>query len=380
MTMEKKYSSIEKYIEYLMNSSSPDKPLWNIEAIRSGKKPSWNYIDGCMMISLINLWKETGERKYFDFVKNFIDFYVDENGDILGFKAEDFNLDNINEGRVLFDLFEETHDEKYLKAIERVHWQIENQPKNSKGSFWHKKIYHDQVWLDGLFMAQIFYYRYQTLKGLSTEPILVQFRNVEKYMKDPASGLYYHGYDETATMFWANDKGLSQNFWLRSMGWYIAALSDITAFLPENSEEKTEFCGYLKNAIDSVLRFQDEKTHMFWQVVDKGGEAGNYLETSGSALIAFAILRAVNTENLPKSYFEVGKAVFDGICDKYLTKNDDGTLQLGGICLVAGLGPENKPQRDGSYGYYISEPVVSTDAKGVAPFIMAFVELKKDLK
>ncbi len=373
------YSSIEKYIEYLMSQTTPDKPVWNIEAIRQGKKMGWNYIDGCMMISLINLWKETGNAKYFDFVKNFIDYYIDDDGNILGFKMEDYNLDNINEGRVLFDLYAETKDEKYLKAIETVYKQIETQPKNSKGSFWHKQIYHDQVWLDGLFMAQIFYYRYQKLKGRSIEPILSQFRNVEKYMKDPNTGLYYHGYDETATMFWANEKGLSANFWLRSMGWYIAALSDITAFLDENSEEKEEFKGYLKNAIDSVLKFKDEESNLFWQVVDKADKEGNYLETSGSALIAFAILRAVNCGNLPESYFEVGKSIFDGICKKYLTQNDDGTLELKGICLVAGLGPEKNPRRDGSYEYYISEPIVSTDAKGVAPFIMAFVELKKKL-
>ena len=373
------YSSIEKYIEYLMKQTTPDKPVWNIEAIRQGKKMGWNYIDGCMMISLINLWKQTGNQKYFDFVKNFIDYYVDDNGNILGFKKEDYNLDNINEGRVLFDLYEATGEEKYLKGIETVYSQIESQPKNSKGSFWHKAIYHDQVWLDGLFMAQIFYYRYQKLKNRSIEPILVQFRNVEKYMKDDKTGLYYHGYDENASMFWANEKGLSSNFWLRSMGWYIAALSDITSFLDEGSKEKAEFSGYLKHAVDSVLAFKDSQTNLFWQVVNYANREGNYLETSGSALIAFAIMRGVNEGILDKSYFEQGKAIFDGICKKYLTQNDDGTLSLDGICLVAGLGPEKNPRRDGSYEYYISEPIVSTDAKGVAPFVMAFVELRKGM-
>ncbi len=369
------YNSIEKYIEYLMNQTTPDKPVWNIEAIRQGKKMGWNYIDGCMMISLINLWKQTGNQKYFDFVKNFIDFYIDDKGNILGFKKEDYNLDNINEGRVLFDLYEATGEEKYLLAIETVYSQIESQPKNSKGSFWHKAIYHDQVWLDGLFMAQIFYYRYQKLKGRSVEPILNQFRNVEKYMKDEKTGLYYHGYDETATMFWANEKGLSSNFWLRSLGWYIASLSDITSFLEDNSKEKEEFKGYLKNAVDSVLVFKDKESNLFWQVVNFAGREGNYLETSGSALISFAIMRGVNQGLLDDSYFNEGKSIFDGICKKYLKQNEDGTLSLDGICLVAGLGPEKNPRRDGSYEYYISEPIVSTDAKGVAPFVMAFVEL-----
>lgn len=372
------YESLERYIDHLMSQSTPDKPLWNIEAILQGKKMGWNYIDGCMMISLINMWKQTKDEKYYDFVKNFIDYYVSDNGEILGFKQEDYNLDNINEGRVLFDLYERSGEEKYLKAIETVYKQIESQPKNSKGSFWHKKIYHDQVWLDGLFMAQIFYYRYLKLKGEGYEPVFRQFRNVEKYMKDPTTGLYYHGYDETASMFWANEKGLSSNFWLRSLGWYISALSDITSYIDFKSPEKQEFAGYLKNAVDSVYRYMDKEKHMFWQVVDKGGEKGNYLESSGSALIAYATLKGVNEGILGEEYFELGRSVFDGICKEYLVEKE-GKLELNGICLVAGLGPENKPRRDGSYEYYISEPVVSTDAKGVAPLIMAYVELKKYL-
>lgn len=375
-----KYELIDRYVAEMISASAPDRPVWNKEAIAQGKPPKWNYIDGCMMISLYRLYEWTGNREYFDFVKNFIDYYVGGNGEILGFKEEDYNLDNVNEGRVLFDLFDETGDEKYLKAIETVYGQLARQPKNSKGSFWHKKIYPNQVWLDGLFMAQIFYYRYLTMKGFSAAPVLEQFRNVERFMKDGRTGLYYHGYDETRKAFWANpDTGLSANFWLRSLGWYIAALADIAAYLPAHSPEKAEFTKYLKNALDSVFAFEDGEKHMFWQVADKGGEAGNYLETSGSALIAYAALRGANAELLSNDYFEKGKEVFDGICREYLRKSESGSIELGGICLVAGLGPENKPHRDGSYAYYVSEPVVSTDAKGVAPFIMAFVELKKGL-
>lgn len=370
------YEAVDRYIDLIINSSTPEKPVWNIESIRQGKKPSWNYIDGCMLISLITLYKKTGENKYLDFVKNFVDFFVNENGEIAYYKKEEYNLDNINEGRVLFDLYDETGLEKYKKAAIFLFEQLKEQPRNMYGSFWHKKIYPNQVWLDGLFMAQVFSYRYQQYFGdKDFSDVINQFRNVEKYMKDPVTGLYYHGFDCTKKMFWANEKGLSKNFWLRSLGWYFAALADVTSYM-DDGEVKEEFKGYLKNAVDSVLKFQDKNTKMFYQVVNMGKRENNYVETSGSALIAYAILKGVNSGILDKSYALIGKEIFDGICNTYLVDNGD-SLELKGICLVAGLGPENKRNRDGSYEYYMSEPIVSTDAKGVAPFVLAYVELGK---
>ncbi len=373
------YEAVDRYIDLILANSTPEKPVWNIEQIRQGKKPSWNYIDGCMLISLITLYKKTDDKKYFDFVKNFVDFFVNENGEIAYYKKEEYNLDNINEGRVLFDLYDETGLEKYKKAAINLFEQIKEQPRNMYGSFWHKKIYPNQVWLDGLFMAQVFSYRFQQNFGdKDYSDVINQFKNVEKFMKDKKTGLYFHGFDATKTMFWADENGLSKNFWLRSLGWYFAALADVTGYM-DDGEIKEEFKGYLKNAVDSVLKFQDKDTKMFYQVVDKGGKAGNYVETSGSALIAYAILKGVNSGLLDNSYAKFGKEIFDGICKTYLVDGGD-SLELKGICLVAGLGPENKPHRDGSYEYYISEPIVSTDAKGVAPFILAYVELGKIYK
>ncbi len=373
------YEAVDRYIDLILANSTPEKPVWNIEQIRQGKKPSWNYIDGCMLISLITLYKKTGDKKYFDFVKNFVDFFVNENGEIAYYKKEEYNLDNINEGRVLFDLYAETGLEKYKKAAINLFEQIKEQPRNMYGSFWHKKIYPNQVWLDGLFMAQVFSYRFQQNFGdKDYGDVINQFRNVEKFMKDKKTGLYFHGFDATKSMFWADENGLSKNFWLRSLGWYFAALADVTSYMDEG-EVKEEFKGYLKNAVDSVLKFQDKDTKMFYQVVDKGDRAGNYVETSGSALIAYAILKGVNSGLLDSSYAQFGKEIFDGICKTYLVDGGD-SLELKGICLVAGLGPENKPHRNGTFEYYISEPIVSTDAKGVAPFILAYVELGKIYK
>ena len=341
------YEFVDKYIDSLLVDSTPEKPRWNIEQIRMGKKPSWNYIDGCMLIALLRLYKKKHDEKYYDFVKKYVDFFVGEDGSIAYYKEEDYNLDSINEGRVLFDLYKISGEEKYKLATKKLYNQLENQPRNKYGSFWHKKMYHDQVWLDGLFMAQVFYYRYQDYFGdKNYSDVVGQFRNVEKFMKDPVTGLYYHGFDAEKTMFWANEKGLSANFWLRSMGWYLAALADVTAYM-EEGEIKDEFKGYIKNAVDSVMKFRDEKSKMFYQVVDKGEKEGNYLETSGSALIAYAVLKSVNAGNLDKSYGTYGKETFDGICEKYV-KQTEGGIELGGICLVAGLGPEKNPHRDGS--------------------------------
>ena len=371
------YEFVGKYIDSLLVDSTPERPKWNIEQIRMGKKASWNYIDGCMLIALMRLYKKTKDKKYYDFVKNYVDYFVKEDGAIAYYKENDYNLDNVNEGRVLFDLYKLSGEEKYKLAAKTLFTQLERQPRNVYGSFWHKKIYHDQVWLDGLFMAQVFSYRYREYFGdKDFSDVINQFRNVEKFMKDPVTGLYYHGFDASKTLFWANEKGLSANFWLRSMGWYFAALADVTAYM-EEGDVKEEFKGYIRHAIDSVLKFRDEDSKMYWQVVDKGGKKGNYLETSGSALIAYAILKSANAGLIDLSYGKYGAETFDGICKRYVVETADGGIELHGICLVAGLGPETKPRRDGSFEYYISEPVVTADAKGVAPFVMCYVELTK---
>ncbi len=373
------YEFVDKYINSLLSDSTPEAPKWNVEQIRLHKKPSWNYIDGCMLIAIIRLYKKTEDKKYYDFVKNYVDFFVGEDGSIAYYKEEAYNLDNINEGRVLFDLYDIGGEEKYKLAAKTLYHQLENQPRNRYGSFWHKLIYHDQVWLDGLFMAQVFSYRYQERFGKKDySDVINQFRNVEKFMKDKVTGLYYHGFDAEKTMFWADEKGLSKNFWLRAMGWYFAALADVTAYM-DDGDIKNEFKGYLKNAVDSALKFRDNDSKMFYQVVDKGDKKGNYLETSGSALIAYAILKSVNAGNLDASYGKFGQEIFDGICKKYVKESADG-IELGGICLVAGLGPEKDPRRDGTFEYYVSEPVVTTDAKGVAPFIMCYIELNEFLE
>ena len=371
------YEVIDKYIQRLIEETKPEAPIWNIENIRQGKKPAWNYIDGCMMTSLFSIYKLTGDKKYLDFVENFIDYYVFEDGSIRGYELDTYNLDNLNEGRILFDLYKITGKEKYSKAIELLYSQIKTQPRTEYGNFWHKKIYENQVWLDGIYMSEVFYTRYVVERGNGDfSEIIKQFNAIYDNMYDKEKRLYYHGWDTSKKAFWADKQtGLSKNFWLRSIGWYTVGLVDAISYLPESAKsEKAALVNIFKNTIEGLEQYIDKDTDMFWQVPNYIGREGNYAETSGSAMIAYAMMKGARLGVLDKRFAAVGKKVFEGICKKYLTETD-GKLNLGGICLVAGLGPETNRRRDGSYEYYISEPVVENDAKGTGPFVMAYTEV-----
>ena len=370
------YHNIDKYIERLITESTPDLPIWNIESIRQGKKPHWNYIDGCMITSLLALCEITGEKKYFDFAESFIDYYVADDGSILGYDVEKYNLDDLNEGRVLFELYRKTGKEKYRLAIENQKKQLDGQPRTCTNNFWHKLIYPNQIWLDGIYMAQVFSTLYaKEYGGRDYSDMLCQIENVNRYMQDEKSGLYYHGLDCSKSIFWADkESGLSKNFWLRSIGWYTVALVDIIEII-DDEDAKGRLVRIFKDLMESVLAFRDKESGLYWQVVDQPGREGNYLETSGSSMIAYAFIKGARLGVLSPEYRTLGKETFDGICQRYLKTNDQGELNLGGICLVAGLGPDNNRRRDGSYEYYISEPVVENDAKGVAPFLLCYTEI-----
>lgn len=371
------YSRLDNYVLQLVQDSTPERTVWNREKIREGKKASWNYIDGCMLTALIEMSRITGDDRYAAFAGQCVDFFVQEDGSIRTFRPEDHNLDDINEGRVLFALYERTGREKYRLAADRLAKQLESQPRTAEGSFWHKAIYPHQVWLDGLYMAQPFRALYARYFGDGDYgDILRQIRTVQKRMRDPGTGLYYHGYDASRTAFWADPHtGCSQSFWLRSLGWFAVALADLTDILPPG-EERDCLAGIFADLMASVRCYAEESTGLYWQVPDQGGREGNYLESSGSAMMAYAMLKGARLGVLEPGYAALGQKTFQGITDRYLTFTDTG-LRLGGICLVAGLGPENNRRRDGTYAYYISEPVVENDAKGLAPFVLAYTEIRR---
>ena len=373
------YSVIDKYIDRLIEDTTPDAPIWNIENIKHGKAPGWNYIDGCMMTSLYSIYKITGNKKYLEFIDKFVDYYVFEDGSIRGYDLDTYNVDNLNEGRVLYDLYRETGKAKYKKAIDLLYSQVLGQPRTALGNFWHKKIYPNQVWLDGLYMAQVFYTRYEAEfnGGKNYKDIVAQFTAVYDNMYDKEKRLYYHGWDYSKKAFWSNpETGLSKSFWLRSVGWYTVGLVDAISYMEGADEYKAKLIAIFKDTIEGLEKYIDPAKKMFWQVVDQGGREGNYLETSGSAMIAYAMLKGARLGFVDKRFATVGEEVFNGICNEYLTETD-GKLNLGGICLMAGLGPESNRKRDGTFEYYISEPIVENDAKGTGPFVMAYTEIKQ---
>ena len=367
---------IENYIGELMANSTPDRPIWNIEKILQGKKSGWNYIDGCMIKAVMEMYTITKEQKYLDFADAFVDFKVSDDGSIDGYRVEELNLDNINAGKTLSELYDITGKEKYLKAIRLIYSQIEQMPRTPSGNFWHKNIYPNQVWLDGLYMCQPFYMEYEKRfnEGRNCDDIYRQFSNVIKNMRDPLTGLYYHAYDESREMYWCDTvTGLSQNFWLRALGWYSMALLDTVEKVgddPRAEEMKQAFADLMA----ALVKYQDA-SGMWYQLVNLGQMEDNYLETSGTAILSYALLKGTRLGYLPKECAEAGKKAFAGICDKYLSEDEQGKMHLGGICLVAGLG--GKQHRDGTYAYYMSEPVVADDAKGVGPFLLAYTEMRR---
>ena len=369
---------LSNYIDQLLDKSTPQAPVWNIERVRSGEPPSWNYVDGCMVNALLELYTIKKEEAYLAFADGFVDSFVSEDGKIRSYDPEEYNLDNINAGKTLFELYKLTGKEKYRKAIDTVYSQIERQPRTRERNFWHKKIYPDQIWLDGLYMGLPFYALYELNynRCKNIEDIYNQFQNVYKLMRNPQNGLYYHAYDSSRQSFWCDKKtGLSGNAWLRALGWYAMALIDTIDIFCKKSELDPYREGLsliYRELIDAMLPYQSRESGMWCQVVNFPEIKQNYFETSGTAIFAYAIMKSVRLGILPEEYYEAGFRAFEGTCKRNLSVKN-GELRLGGICLVAGLG--NKEMREGTFGYYMREPVVENEAKGIAPLILAYTEV-----
>ena len=368
---------LDEYIDYLMAHSDSGHPAWNLEMIRSWKSNKWNYIDGCMITGILELYEITGEARFLDFADRFLSGFVEEDGHIRTYDPEEYSLDNVNPAKNLFSLYDLTGKEKYRKATERVRSQLSTMPRTPEGNFWHKLIYPNQVWLDGIYMALPFYMEYEKRFDAQKDcpDICQQIANVETRMRDPETGLYYHGYDASRKMYWADpDTGCSPNFWLRAEGWFILGLVDVLEIMTDlpMQAESAHLQHMLLDLAKALSKYQDP-SGLWYQLIALPELEGNYLETSGTALISAALLKAVRLGFLPESFRAVGEKAFYGIVDHRLTKNADGTPCVTGICLVAGLGGEQ--HRDGSVAYYLSEPVVQNDAKGVGPLLLAYTEM-----
>ncbi|QNK40125.1 glycoside hydrolase family 88/105 protein [Caproicibacter fermentans] len=368
-------SRLGRFADSLMERSCAQSPAWNLERLQKPDKNRWNYVDGCMLSAYLQLYAATGKEKYLKFTDSFMGELLREDGSPPALSDDDRSLDAIAPARVFFPLFDLTGKEKYRKGMDFFFSRLIEIPRTREGNFWHKISYPCQVWLDGLYMAMPFFMMYENrYDGMKNYfDIYTQFSVVRKRMRDEKTGLYYHGYDESRTAGWADKMtGCSPSFWLRAEGWLLMALVETLEVMDEQLYyEYRGLQSMMRELLDAVLVFQDS-TGMFYQVVDRGMEKGNYLETSGTAMIAYSILKAVRLHLLPVRYAERAKQAFNGILNRYFM---DGPLNpsLGGVCMVAGLGgPE---ERDGTPVYYYGEPVVQNEGKGVAPFLMAFAEL-----
>jgi len=339
-------------------------------------KPVWNYTQGLVAHSMIKVWKENGNETLYNYAKTYADKFIDANGNIGGYKVDEYNIDCVNSGKFLFDVYEKTKDDRYLKAINHLRDQLRSQPRTSEGGFWHKQRYPYQMWLDGLYMGAPFLAQYASLMN---EPVIFddvvnQFLIVHKHTYNSKTGLNYHGWDESKQQRWADPKtGCSPNYWGRAMGWYAMALVDVLDFLPKNHPGRVKILEILNQVASGIKKYQNPKTGLWYQVMDQGNRQGNYLEATASSMFTYTLLKASRKGYISNDYKAIGIKAYKGILENFIRDNGDGTISLTKCCSVAGLG--GNPYRDGSYEYYVKEPVRADDPKGVGPFIMACLEM-----
>ncbi len=340
-------------------------------------EPKWDYVHGLVLTSFEKLYLKTNDKKYFDYIKNYADATIDNQGVVKSYKFENYNIDMVAAGNILFNLYDTTKDERYLTVINLLRKQIKEQPRTQSGGFWHKKIYPNQMWLDGLYMGEPFYAQYTTRyeNGENLNDIAKQFELIQANATDKKTGLLYHGWDESKQMPWAdNVTGCSPNFWSRSIGWYMMALVDALDYFPKEHPKQKELVAYLNSITKNLVKFQD-KSGLWYQVTDKGGSEGNYLESSGSSMFAYAIAKGVNKGYLPKKYKRKAVKAFNGLTSKLIKTDANGEITITEACAVAGLG--GNPYRDGSYSYYVNERKKDNDPKATGPFILAALELNR---
>ncbi|HLP16751.1 MAG TPA: glycoside hydrolase family 88 protein [Bacteroidota bacterium] len=350
----------------------------SIAYTKEGRNAKWNYEQGLMLEAFYRMWRATRDPRYFEYIRTNDDRYVKEDGSIASYEFTEYNLDNIAPGRPLFYLLEATKQDKYRIALDTLRKQLAEHPRTSDGGFWHKLIYPHQMWLDGLYMAEPFYVQYAVRfnEKKAFDDVARQFLTASRHMRDTATGLYYHAWDESRTQKWANSvTGCSPNFWGRSIGWYLMGLVDVLEYFPAHHPRRNELVSTFRSLVEATARYRDEKTGLWFQVIDQPRRPGNYREASVSAMLTYVYARGANTGLLEKAYRNLAQESFNGIVANLVTTDADGTINLNHVCSVAGLG--GKPYRDGSFDYYVNEPQRTNDFKGYGPFLLAAIELER---
>ena len=368
-----------------------DKQPWSVRMVESEMircpeswqldfqpKLKWDYCHGLELQAMLDVYDTYGDKKIFDYALAYADTMIHNDGSIETYKLHEYNIDRLNSGKFLFRIYEQTKDEKYKKAIDLLRSQLDTHPRNEDGGFWHKKVYPNQMWLDGIYMGAPFYaeYAFRNNRVQDYQDIVNQFITVARHTYDPKNGLYRHACDVSRKERWADPvTGQSQHSWGRAMGWYAMAFVDALDFIPKHEAGRDSMLVILNNIAAQVKRIQDPKTGLWYQVLDKSGEKGNYLESSCSTMFVYALFKAVRKGYIDKSYLKVALKGYQGILDNFIEVDKDGVVTITKACAVAGLGGKN--YRMGDYTYYINETIRSNDPKAVGPFIMASLEWER---
>lgn len=349
--------------------------IWSLDF---ASKPKWSYTYGTVYKAMWQSYLNTKDPAIPAYIERYYDTLIQDDGTIQTYSMKDYNIDQINPGMALFDVYKYTGKEKYRQAIQTLRDQMKVHPRTTQGGFWHKQRYPHQMWLDGLYMGSPFLARYavEYKESQLLDDVANQFVLMEKHARDAKTGLLYHAWDEGRAQRWANpETGQSPNFWGRAMGWYAMALVDVLDYMPASYPRRPELTAILDRLFTALTKYQDPQTGLWYQVVDQGARQGNYLEASASSMFVYAMTKAVRVNAVDKKYLAVARKGYDGILKHLITEDPDGLVSIHQCCAVAGLG--GTPYRDGSYEYYIGEPVRDNDPKAIGPFILAALEWER---
>lgn len=343
-----------------------------------GSTTKWSYDMGVVLKGLEGLWMNTGDARCYNYIAAKMDYFVRNDGTIKGYELDEYNIDHVNNGKLVLLLYRVTGKDKYKKAADLLRSQLRTHPRTKEGGFWHKKVYTNQMWLDGLYMGEPFYAEYAMLfhEDSAFNDIANQFIWMEKHARDPKTGLLYHAWDESKEQQWANKTtGTSPNFWARAMGWYADAIVDVLDYFPANHPKRKELIAILNRLVVALEKQQDKQTGLWYDVMNYSGpgKEKNYFEASASSQFVYAIAKGVRKGYLPAEKIAIAKKGYDGIIKQFI-KEENGQTNLHGTVKVSGLG--GKPYRDGSFAYYMSEPVIVNDAKGIGAFLLAADEME----
>jgi len=348
------------------------------DTIPVGSQNKWSYDMGVVLKGFEGIWMNTGDVSYFNSIQKKIDFFVKDDGSIKNYELDEYNIDHVNNGKLVLLLYRVLGREKYKKAADLLRSQLKTHPRTKEGGFWHKKIYTNQMWLDGLYMGGPFYAEYAMLFEESAfDDIANQFTWMENHARDAKTGLLYHAWDESKEQKWANkETGASPLFWARAMGWYADALVDALDYFPIDHPKRQALIDILNRLVNAIEKQQDKATGLWYDIMNYNGpgKEKNYFEASASCQFTYAIAKGVRKGYLPAAKLAIAKRSYAGIVKRFI-KVENGQTNLHGTVKVSGLG--GNPYRDGSFEYYMSEPVIVNDPKGVGAFLLASTEMEK---